>query len=278
VRMVPLPSGETVSVIGQGTWQMGEKEATRAQEIAALRRGIDLGMTLIDTAEIYAGGGAESVVGEAIAGRREEVFIVSKVHPLNATAAGTVAACEASLRRIGTDRLDLYLLHWREGTALEETFGAFEVLERQGKIRHWGVSCFDVLDVEEGWEWQGGSTMAANQVLYNLTKRGIELNLLPLCLERALPIMAYSPVGQGSLAANGVVTAVAASRGVTAAQIALAWVLRQPGLLAIPKASSLDHVRQNADAAEIILSAEELATLDGAFPAPTTPQVLEIFQ
>lgn len=278
MRTISFPSGEAVPVLGQGTWKMGEHATTREAEIAALRTGIDLGMTLIDTAEIYADGGAESVVGEAIAGIRDELFLVSKVHPLNATAEGTILACEASLRRLGTDRLDLYLLHWRESVPLDETLGAFEQLVADGKIRHFGLSCFDVADMEDMWALAGGSAAIADQVLYNLTKRGIEFNLMPWCESRGVPIMAYSPVGQGSLAVHGALEAVASRHGVTQAQVALAWVLRQKGILAIPKAASIEHVKDNVATLDIALEPEDLAALDEAFPAPTEAQPLEIFQ
>jgi diketogulonate reductase-like aldo/keto reductase len=278
VRTISFPSGETVPVLGQGTWNMGENPAMREQEIAALRTGLELGMTLIDTAEIYADGGSESVVGEAIDGQRDGVFLVSKVHPLNATSEGTIQACEASLKRLGTDRLDLYLLHWRESVPLEETLGAFEQLVDDGKIRYFGVSCFDVADMEEAWSLPGGSAAIADQVLYNLTKRGIEFNLLPWCKSREVPVMAYSPVGQGSLAVDGALEAVASRHGVTKAQVALAWVLRQEGVLAIPKAASIEHVKDNVAALEIVLDVEDLAAIDEAFPAPTQPTPLEIFQ
>jgi diketogulonate reductase-like aldo/keto reductase len=274
VRTLRLPSGELVPVLGQGTWGMGENQASRGAELAALRRGLDLGLTLIDTAEMYAEGGAEEVVGEAIAGRRDEVFLVSKVYPHNASAAGTIAACERSLRRLGTDRIDLYLLHWRGAHPLAETVGAFERLQRAGKIRHWGVSNLDAEDMAELTAVAGGGVCATDQVLYNLGRRGPEWDLLPWCRERDIPVMAYSPLEQGRLAGNAVLGAIAGKRGSGPLQIALAWVLSQPGVLAIPKSSRLAHVEANAAALDIELSPGELAEIDRAFPPPKEPQSL----
>jgi diketogulonate reductase-like aldo/keto reductase len=278
MRTICLPSGDEIPVLGQGTWRMGEDPAGRAGEVRALRLGLDLGLTLIDTAEIYADGGAELVVGEAIAGRRDEVFLVSKVHPLHASFDGTIAACEASLRRMGTDHLDLYLLHWREHLPLDETLRGFQNLQQAGKIAQWGVSCFGVSDIEEMDTLPGGLAVAADQVLYNLTKRGIELDLLPLCQKRSIPVMAYSPVGEGDLTAGEVLDAIGAERGATPAQVALAWVLRQDNVVAIPKASSLEHVRANRAAADLSLTAPELDALNEAFPSPAGRVPLEIFQ
>jgi diketogulonate reductase-like aldo/keto reductase len=275
MRTVRLPSGEIVPALGQGTWYMGEGRGA-AEEVAALRLGLDLGMTLIDTAEMYASGGAEKVVGEAIRGRRDEVFLVSKVLPHNASRKGTVAACEVSLRRLGTDRLDLYLLHWRGGVPLAETVAAMETLVQAGKIRHWGVSNFDTDDMEELWALGGGKAAAANQVLYNLARRGIEWDLLPWCRERAVPIMAYSPIEQGRLLRQPVLKEVAARHGATPAQVALAWVLREPGVIAIPKAKDLGHVRENRAALEVQLTEDDFAMLDRAFPPPTRKQPLEL--
>ena len=276
IRTTNLPSGEPVPVLGQGTWGMGEDRSRRAAEIAALRLGIDIGMTLIDTAEMYAGGGAEQVVGEAIAGRRADVFLVSKVLPSHATRRGTIAACEASLRHLNTDRLDLYLLHWRETTPLDEPLEAFQALVRNGKIRYWGVSNFDVDDMEELVAIPGGTAVATDQVLYNLTRRGIELNLLPWCRRRKIPIMAYSPIEQARLLKKRALARVAARQNATPAQIALAWVLRHPDVIAIPKASELDHVRENRGALEIRLTDADLADLDRAFPPPARPVPLEM--
>jgi diketogulonate reductase-like aldo/keto reductase len=275
-RTVALPSGEAVAALGQGTWGMAERPERRAQEIDALRWGLDLGMTLIDTAEMYAGGGAEALVAEAVAGRRSEVFLVSKVLPNHATRRGTVDACEASLGRLKTDRLDLYLLHWRGTTPLDETLEAFAALRTAGKIRHWGVSNFDIDDMAELAATPGGGDVATDQVLYNLTRRGIEFDLLPWCQERKLPVMAYSPIEQGRLAGNDAVRRVAKRQDATPAQVALAWVLRQNGVIAIPKAASFEHVRENRGALEIRLSAADLDELDEAFPPPTEPVPLEM--
>jgi diketogulonate reductase-like aldo/keto reductase len=276
VRGIKLPSGETIPVLGQGTWGLAEGAHPRAGEIAALRLGLDLGMTLIDTAEMYADGGAEELVGEAIAGRREEVFLVSKVLPHNATRRGTVAACERSLRRLGTDRLDLYLLHWRGGLPLEETLDAFETLVQTGKARHWGVSNFDVSDVEELMGLPGGSAVQTNQVLYNLTRRGIEYDLLPWCRERGLPIMAYSPIEQGRLLNHPGLASVAARHDATPAQVALAWLLRQDNLIVIPRARTLRHVRENRAALDLRLTKMDLVELDREFPQPTEKKPLEM--
>ena len=271
-----LPSGENVAVLGQGTWSMGDKRKRRAEEIAALRLGLDLGMTLIDTAEMYADGGAEEVVGEAIQGRRTEVFLVSKVLPHHATRRGTVAACHASLKRLRTDRLDLYLLHWRERVPLEETLEGFQSLVRSGDIRYWGVSNFDTSDLEELVEIPGGRAVATNQVLYNLTRRGIEFELLPWCHARQIPIMAYSPIEQGRLLGNATLGRVAARRHATPAQVAIAWILRQQGVLAIPKGGTADHVRENSRALEVHLTPGDLDELDREFPPPSKKVPLEV--
>jgi diketogulonate reductase-like aldo/keto reductase len=275
IRSVRLPSGENVPALGQGTWKMGESGRRRADEVAALRLGLDLGMTLIDTAEMYGDGGAEEVTGEAIAGRRDAVFLVSKVLPSNASRAGTIAACERSLRRLGTDRLDLYLLHWRGRYALDDTIAGFEALQQAGKIRHWGVSNFDVEDMEE-LRALGGEAVAANQVLYNLTRRGIEYDLLPWSADHHVPIMAYSPVEQGRLAGHKALQRIAEAHAATAAQIALAFTLLKPDVISIPKATSLEHVRANAAAADIVLTPEDLAALDAAFPPPKRKSSLEM--
>jgi diketogulonate reductase-like aldo/keto reductase len=276
VRTTRLPSGEVVPVLGQGTWHMAEDPRRREEEIAALRLGLDLGMTLIDTAEMYGEGAAEELVGEAIAGRRREVFLVSKVLPDHATRRGTIVACEGSLQRLGTDRLDLYLLHWRGLVPLEETLEAFSTLARAGKIRYWGVSNFDVSDMEELVGLPGGSAVATDQVLYNLLRRGIEYDLLPWCRERKLPIMAYSPIEQGRMLGHPTLQSVAARHHATPAQVALAWVLRQDGIITIPKAGTPAHVRENRAALELRLTAQDLAALDRAFPPPTGPQPLEM--
>ena len=274
MRLVALPDGEKVPVLGMGTWGMGEARARAAAEVAALKLGLDLGMSLIDTAEMYGDGGAESIVGKAVAGRRDQVFIVSKVLPQNATRQGTVAACERSLRRLGTDRIDLYLLHWRGEVPLTETLAGFAALKQGGKIRHYGVSNFDLADMQELWSLPGGNATATDQVLYNLTRRGIEWDLLPWCRAHGLPIMAYSPIEQGRLASHHVLRRLAERQGVTSAQLALASVLQQAGVIAIPPASSPEHVRQNCAALDIALGADELVALDKAFPPPSGPQPL----
>jgi diketogulonate reductase-like aldo/keto reductase len=276
IRTVTLPSGERMPVLGQGTWGMAEDARRRSEEIAALRLGIDLGMTLIDTAEMYANGGAESLVGQAIAGRRDEVFLVSKVLPSNATRSGTITACEQSLRRLGTDRLDLYLLHWRGRVPLEETVDAFTTLASLGRIRHWGVSNFDLSDLVETASLPTDPPAETDQVLYNLTRRGIEWDLLPRCRETGLPIMAYSPFERGRMLRHPVLAEVAARHGATPAQAALAWVLRLDGVNTIPKASTPEHARENRAALDIRLTQDDLAALDHAFPPPTGPQPLEL--
>ena len=269
VRTARLSSGEAIPSLGQGTWGMAEDARCRKAEIAALRAGFDLGMTLVDTAEMYADGGAEALVGEAIAGRRDELFLVSKILPENATKPGTVAACEHSLRRLRTDRLDLYLLHWRGNVPLEETLDAFAALVDAGKIRYWGVSNFDVVDMIELWRLDGGAKVATDQVLYNLTRRGIEYDLMPWCLDRKIPIMAYSPLEQGRLLDHSELKNVAARHNATPAQIALAWLLRQDSVVAIPKAANVAHLQENYAALELHLTKEDLAALERAFPPPT---------
>jgi diketogulonate reductase-like aldo/keto reductase len=276
MRMIPLPSGEEIPVLGQGTWGMAEDPNRRANEIAALRTGLDLEMTLIDTAEMYADGGAEELVAEAIAGRRNDAFLVSKVLPDHATQRGTIAACEHSLRRLKTDRIDLYLLHWRSRVPLAETLEAFDKLMRTGKIRHWGVSNFDVADMEELVTVTGGDAGATDQVLYNLTRRGIEYDLLPWCEQHNLPVTAYSPIEQGRLLNHPALHSIATRHGVTAARVALAWVLRRDNLNAIPRAGTPAHVRENRAALTLVLTEEDVAALDHAFPPPTGPRPLEM--
>ena len=264
-------AGVNVPVIGQGTWRMGEDPSRRSQEVAALRQGIELGMTLIDTAEMYGEGGAEQVVGEAIAGRRDQVFLVSKVYPHNASRDGIPQACERSLQRLGTDYIDVYLLHWRGQYPLEETVDAFERLREAGKIGRWGVSNFDLDDLHE----LSAPACATNQVLYNLEERGIEFDLLPWCQQHRLPVMAYCPIGQGGeMLAHPTLMHVAARHDATPAQIALAWILRQDGVIAIPKAVSPEHVQLNAQAARLQLEAGDLEALDHAFHAPQRKQRL----
>ena len=265
--MPSLPDGTPIPALGQGTWQMGEGARDRTAEAEALRLGLDLGMTLIDTAEMYAEGGAEEVVGDAVAGRRDGVFIVSKVYPHNASRRGAVAACERSLKRMRIETIDLYLLHWRGSVPLAETVEAFEALRRAGKIRHWGVSNCDVDDLEE--LGPALADCATDQVLYSLEHRGVEFDLLPFCAQHRMPVMAYSPVGQGGrLLRQPALIEVARRHGVTPAQAAIAWTLRDPNIVSIPKAADPAHVRQNAAARDLRLTAEDLATLDAAFPPP----------
>lgn len=271
-----LPGGGAMPTYGLGTWFMGENSRTRADEVAALKLGLDLGATLIDTAEMYGSGGAEEIVGEAITGRRDEVFIVSKVLPENATRRGTIAACERSLKRMRTDRIDVYLLHWRGSPPLEETLDAFATLKRDGKIKAWGVSNFDTDDMEELARLPAGGNVQTNQVLYNLSRRGPEFDLTPWGRQRGIPLMAYSPVEQGALARSAKLQAIASRHDVTPAQIALAWVMRQDGVIAIPKASSQEHVRQNVAALDIRLTSQDIADLDRAFPPPTRKRGLEM--
>ena len=275
VRSTNLPSGEAVPVLGQGTWGMAEGKHPRTDEIQALRLGLDLGMTLIDTAEMYAGGGAERLVGEAIAERREEVFLVSKVLPTHASREGTIAACERSLKRLRTDRMDLYLLHWPGSVPLQETVEGFDALVHAGKIRYWGVSNFDIRDMAELDEVAGAGNVATDQVLYNLTRRGIEFDLLPWCRERGIPIMAYSPIAQGRVLGHPEVQRIAKLHKATPAQVALAWVLRQNDVIAIPRAGVPEHVRENRAALNLRLSKQDLEALDRAFPPPARPQSLE---
>ena len=265
-------AGTQVPVIGQGTWQMGEDPARHKEEVAALRLGIDLGMTLIDTAEMYAEGGAEIVVGDAIAGQRDRVFLVSKVYPHNASRQGIPQACERSLRRLKTETIDLYLLHWRGQYPLEETVEAFERLREAGKIGRWGVS---TLDLDDMLELPAKEACATNQVLYNLEERGIEFDLLPWCKAHGMPVMAYCPIGQaGNMLANATLKQVAAGHDATPAQDALAWLLRQDGVIAIPKAVRPEHVQLNAQAARLKLEAGDLEALDQAFQAPKRKQRL----
>lgn len=276
MRTTLLPSQTPVPILGQGTWFLGDDPATRQREIDALRAGIDAGMSLIDTAEMYGDGASERLVGEAIRGLRDKIFLVSKVLPHNASRRGTVAACERSLQRMGVEHVDLYLLHWRGGVPLEETLAGFAELQRAGKIRHWGVSNFDADDMAELTALAGGDAVSTDQVLYNLTRRGIEFDLLPWCEARRMPVMAYSPVEQGRLLKNKAVRDIAAQLGATPAQLALAWVLRREGVIAIPKASSVAHVLENRAALELRLSQEHLAALDRAFPPPRSRQPLEM--
>lgn len=272
-RTVTFPSGVSVPALGQGTWHMAEDPARRSDEIAALRRGLDLGLTLIDTAEMYGDGAAEELVGEAVRGRRDEAFLVSKVLPSNADRRGAVEACHASLRRLGTDRIDLYLLHWRGPVPLEETVEALESLVSEGSIGSWGVSNLDVDDLAELPE---GARPQTDQVLYNLTRRGPEYELLPRCRELSVPVMAYSPVEQGRLLGHEALREVASAHGRSPAQVALAWVLRRDGVIAIPKASVISHVEENHAALDLHLTDDDLQVLDEAFPPPVRRRPLEI--
>ncbi|GAA1258813.1 aldo/keto reductase [Pseudonocardia aurantiaca] len=276
MRTVELPAGERIPALGQGTWYFAERPDRRAAEIRSLRTGLDLGLTVVDTAEMYADGAAEELTGEAIAGRRDDVFLVSKVLPHHATRRGTVQACQQSLRRLGTDRLDMYLLHWRGSVPLGDTLAGFADLMEAGLIRYWGVSNFDTADIAELEAVPGGGSFSTDQVLYNLSRRGPEYDLLPYLRARRLPTMAYSPVEQGRLLGVPALAAVARRRGATPAQIALAWVLRDGDVCAIPRTANPEHVRENAAAAEMRLTDGDLADLDAAFPPPTHKVPLEL--
>lgn len=276
MRTVTLPGGVQVPALGQGTWYMGESAAKRADEIAALQTGIDCGMTLIDTAEMYGSGRSEELVGAALAGRRDRVFLVSKVLPSNASRRGTKKACEGSLTRLRTDVIDLYLLHWQGSYPFEDTIAAMLELQREGKIRHWGVSNMDVDEMEEIVSCSGGDTCAANQILYNLSRRGVEYDLLPWCEERSVPIMAYSPIEQNRILKDRALAAVAKRHNATPAQAALAWVLRRPGVIAIPKAGNPAHTRENAASADLVLTPEDLDEFDAAHRPPTRKVHLEM--
>ena len=266
---ITLPSGEQVPAYGQGTWHMGETRTRFADEAAALKLGIDLGVTLIDTAEMYGNGVAEEIVAEAAKGRRDKLFIVSKVLPYNASKRGAVEACERSLKRLKTDHIDLYLLHWRGSYPFAETLAAFDKLKQQGKIRHHGVSNFDRRDMEEWAKISGGDMVASNQILYNLTRRGPEWEVIPWCRQRNVSIMAYSPIEQGRMLGHAALGEVAGRHdGATAAQVALAWLLRRDGMIVIPKASNKDHVRENVGALDLTLTNQDMADLDKAFPPP----------
>ena len=267
---VTLPGGEAVPAFGLGTWHMGEDRRRAAEEAAAVRLGIELGFNLIDTAEMYGNGRAEEIVADAAKGDRDRLFIVSKVLPYNASRNGVVEACERSLKRLQTDRIDLYLLHWRGSVPLADTLAGFERLQRDGKIRHHGVSNFNTEDIREWVGLAGGETVATNQILYNLNRRGPEFELIPWCRERGISIMAYSPLEQGRMLNNRGLREVASRHGATPAQVALAWLLRQQGMIVIPKATKTDHVRENRAAADLRLDDEDLAALDRAFPPPTS--------
>lgn len=280
-KQVTFARQDVLPAIGLGTWYMGENAGRRRDEVTALRTGLDLGLKLIDTAEMYAEGAAEEVVGEALAGRRDNAFLVSKVYPWHAGGSKAIAACEGSLRRLKTDYLDLYLLHWMGDYALEETVEAMEKLVAQGKIRRWGVSNLDCADMQALFQAAGGTQCATNQVLYHLASRGIEYDLLPWCQQRQMPVMAYSPLAQAGrlrrdLLTNTVVNDIARAHNASAAQILLAWVIRHPGVIAIPKAANVGHVEENAAALAITLAADELERLDRAYPAPTGKTALDM--
>jgi len=275
MKAVNFPDGEQVPALGQGTWMMGESHDRRAAEIAALRAGVDLGMKLIDTAEMYGDGAAERLIGEALGDRRDELFLVSKAYPHNASRRRLAGACEESLQRLGTDRLDLYLLHWRGTVPLGETAEAMEALKAAGKIRHWGVSNLDMDDMDE-LVGEGGGACATDQILYNLTRRGPEHDLLPWLSARGFPAMAYSPVEQGRLIGNRALADVAGRTGATPAQVALAWTMRHDGVISIPKAGSIEHVKENRAAADLVLTEADLAALDTAFPRPLGRVPLEM--
>ena len=275
-KLVTLPSGESVPSMGLGTWHMGERIGNPKTEVDALSRGLDLGATLIDTAEMYARGGAERVVGSAIKGRRDDVFIVSKVLPHNASFDGTIRACENSLQRMEIESIDLYLLHWPGTHPLESTISAFEQLKTDGKIKHWGVSNFDTSDMQELYGIPEGKNCQINQVLYNLSRRGIEWDLLPWCRSKGLPIMAYSPIEQGRLLENKKLKALASEIGVSAAQLSIAWSIRKNDIITIPKASNLEHVSQNIDAWTMKLESAVLDELDKLFEPPVRKKGLDI--
>jgi diketogulonate reductase-like aldo/keto reductase len=268
MRYVELRTGERIPQLGLGTWHMGERGSSRPAEAKAVRAAVDLGVTLIDTAEMYGEGGAEEVVAEAVAGIRDQVFIVSKVYPHNASRKGAIAACERSLKRLCTDRIDLYLLHWRGSHPLADTVAAFEQLKAAGKIRHWGVSNFDTDDMQELRALPNGGNCASNQVLYHLGSRGIDFDLIGASAAHKETVMAYSPLGQGAILRNPALAKVAGKHGVSPAAIAIAWTMRHPHVISIPKAAGLAHVKENAAAADLELDATDLADLDAAFPPP----------
>lgn len=271
MKTVALPCGEQVPAFGLGTWNLGDDRATRAEEIATLRLGLDLGARLIDTAEMYGDGRSETLIAEAIEGRRDEVFLVSKVYPQNASAKGAPAACERSLRRLNTDRIDLYLLHWRGNVPLAETLQAFARLRDAGKIRHYGVSNLDLADMQELWRLPQGRAVATNQLLYNLARRGIEWDLLPWLRQRRVPLMAYSPLEQAQLARDGRLAGFAARHGMTPAQAALAWLLAREDVIVIPKTGRRDRLNENLGALDHVLTAAQLAELDQLYAPPKGP-------
>jgi len=269
MKTLSLRSGREIPILGQGTWRMGEKASEKQAEIKALRLGIDLGMTLIDTAEMYGEGGAEKITGEAISGRRQEVYLVSKFYPYNASYKGLIAACDRSLARLKTDHLDLYLLHWRGSVPLSETLMGLQHLKQIGKILDYGVSNFDTSDMKEAESLPGGRNIVANQVLYNLMRRGIEWDLLPWSKKQKIPLMAYSPVEQRAFIGNSKLDDIAAKHNVTSTQIALSWLLHQDNVISIPKAVNPEHIKQNRAAWDIKLMPEDLQKLDRAFNPPS---------
>jgi diketogulonate reductase-like aldo/keto reductase len=276
MRQVTLKSGDKVPVLGVGTWRMGERKGERAAEVAAIKLALDLGIRLVDTAEMYGEGGAEEMLSEALAGRRDEIFLVSKVYPHNASRNGVLAACERSLKRLKTDRLDLYLLHWPGSVPIEETIGAFETLVKGGKIKSWGVSNFDAGQMAALARAPDGGNCASNQVLYHLGSRGVEWKLLDDCRKSNVMVMAYSPLGQGPLLRKPALKAIADKHGVEPAAIALAWVLRHPGVITIPKAVKAEHVKANMKALDVKLDAEDLKALDAALPPPKRAEPLDM--
>jgi len=276
IPTVPLPSGRAMPVFGVGTWRMGESARERAAEVEAVRAAIERGVTLIDTAEMYGDGEAESIVADAMGRRRDGLFLVSKVLPSNSSKRGTIAACERSLKRLKTDRLDLYLLHWRGGPALSETLDAFAELKAAGKILDWGVSNFDIDDMRELAALDTGKECATNQVLYNLTRRGIEFDLMPFCANRGISVMAYSPLEQARMLRDPALNEVARRHGATPARVALAWLLRQKGVVTIPKATRLDHLDDNIAALDLALTTDDLETLDARFPPPKRAEPLDM--
>ncbi len=274
LRRTSLPDGQDMPVLGLGTWKMGEDRARAADEVRVVRRALDLGISLIDTAEIYASGGSEQVVGEAIRGRRDEVFLVTKVAPRNASRRGTIRACEGSLKRLGIEVIDLYLLHWIGGTPVAETIEAFETLKADGKVRAWGVSNFDTGDLEA---MPPGALCAANQVLYNPQSRGIEFSLIPYCQKHGILVMAYTPLGQsGRVLKNPAIAEIAKRHNATPAQVALAWGIRHPGVVTIPKTATLARVEENLGAVNLTLTETDLADIDEAFPPPRAKRSLEM--
>jgi|SRR5579884_3096639 len=271
-----LKSGRSIPTFGLGTWRMGESARKRPDEVAALRHGVERGITLIDTAEMYGDGEVERIVADAVGKRREEMFIVSKVLPDHSSRRGTIAACEASLKRLKTDRIDLYLLHWRGSVPLEETIGGFTRLAEAGKILDWGVSNFDISDMGELWKTPDGDCAVTNQVLYNLSRRGIEFDLMPWCRKHRIPVMAYSPIEQGRLLGHPALAEIAKRNGATPAQVALAWLMRHDDVIVIPKAGTVAHVDENLGALDLLLTHDDFIALDRAFPPPRTAKPLEM--